>query len=141
MYIRTDDSTVRVSRPPGPSAGRPARGPTPPRPPAPGHPPAERFGSTQSFQRPPNQQPRKRMMAQARKGHFMHDAKEVFARNPGKMEDQHVRAFLEGVFQRGTRQSTEDALLYLDTKVGDESVTKDQGNELANLIERYSFWR
>ena len=81
------------------------------------------------------------MMAQGRKGHFMHDAKEAMTHNEGKLDEQHVRAFLEGIFQRGTRQSTEDALLYLDTKVADETISKDQGNALANLIERYSFWR
>lgn len=124
----------------GPSGpGRPRD--APPGAPARDPPPAARYGSTQAFNRPPNAQPRKRMMAMARKGHFMHDAREVFVRFPGKLEEQHVRAFLEGIFQRGTRQSTEDALLYLDTKVADSSVTKDQGNALADLIERYSFWR
>lgn len=80
------------------------------------------------------------MMAQGRKGHFIHDAKAVLG-GPGGMEDVNVRPFLEGIFQRGTRQSTEDALLYLDEKVASGVVTKDQGNELAALIERYSFWR
>jgi hypothetical protein len=80
-------------------------------------------------------------MAVARKGHFMHDAKLVMTRMPGKVEDQHVRAFLEGLFARGTRQSTEDARKFLDEKVADETITKDQHAALARLIEQYSFWR
>lgn len=81
------------------------------------------------------------MMAQGRKAHFMHDAKAVLLAQPTKFDDVTVRPFLETMFQRGTRQSTDDALNFLDTKVADETVTKDQGNALANLIERYSFWR
>lgn len=89
----------------------------------------------------PNPNQRKRMMAQGRKGHFMHDAKAALLGNEGKMDEQYVRAFLEGIFQRGTRQSTEEALVYLDEKVSEGTVSKDQGNALADLIERYSFWR
>ena len=51
---------------------------------------------------------RKRMMAQGRKGHFMHDAKAALRRSEGGMDDQHHRAFLEGLFARGARQSTAD---------------------------------
>lgn len=115
--------------------------PTPPGRPADDSASASRYGSTQAFRRAGPSTPRKRMMAQGRKGHFMHDGKQALLGMPGKVDEAHVRAFLEGIFQRGTRQSTEDALLYLDTKVADETVTKDQGNALANLIERYSFWR
>ena len=101
---------------------------------------AKRYGSTSFRERGP-QTPRKRMMAQGRKGHFMHDAKAIMAKNPGKLDEQHVRAFLEGVFQRGTRQSTEMARVFLDEKVADENLTKDQHAALARLIEQYSFWR
>ena len=93
------------------------------------------------FQRNASPNQRKRMMAQGRKGHFMHDAKAALLGHEGKMDEQHVRAFLEGIFQRGTRQSTEEALVYLDEKVAEGTVSKDQGNALADLIERYSFWR
>ncbi|HWH07635.1 MAG TPA: hypothetical protein VNX21_00450 [Candidatus Thermoplasmatota archaeon] len=101
---------------------------------------ASRFGSTSFRERGP-QTPRKRMMAQGRKGHFMHDAKAVMLRPGGKMDEQHVRAFLEGVFQRGSRQSTEEARRWLDEKLGDQTLTKDQHAMLARLIEQYSFWR
>lgn len=101
---------------------------------------AGRFGSTSWRERGP-QTPRKRMMAQGRKAHFMHDAKTLMAKAPGTVEEQQVRAFLEGVFQRGTRQSTEDARRYLDEKLADETLTKEQHAGLARLIEQYSFWR
>lgn len=101
---------------------------------------ASRFGSTSFRERGP-QTPRKRMMAQGRKGHFMHDAKVIMARPGGKLDEQHIRAFLESVFQRGTRQSTEEARRFLDEKLADETLTKDQHAMLARLIEQYSFWR
>ena len=81
------------------------------------------------------------MMAQGRKAHFMHDAKALMAKAPGSVDEQHTRAFLEGVFQRGVRQSTEDARRYLDEKLADETLTKEQHAGLARLIEQYSFWR
>jgi hypothetical protein len=81
------------------------------------------------------------MMAVARKGHFMHDAKFVLVRMPGAMDESKVRAFLEGVFARGTRQSTEDARKFIDDKLADETINKDQHAGLARLIEQYSFWR
>lgn len=101
---------------------------------------ASRFGSTSYRERGP-QTPRKRMMAQGRKGHFMHDAKALMLKAPGKLDEGHVRAFLEGVFARGTRQSTEDARRFLDEKLADETLTKEQHAGLARLIEQYSFWR
>lgn len=102
---------------------------------------SDRGEGPRGMQRGPNPNQRKRMMAQGRKGHFMHDAKAALLGHEGKMDEQYVRAFLEGIFQRGTRQSTEDALVYLDEKVAEGTVSKDQGNALADLIERYSFWR
>ena len=87
-----------------------------------------------------NPNPRKRMMAQGRKGHFIHDAKLVL-QGPGGMDEQNVRAFLEGVFQRGTRQSSEQAIDYLGEKLQQGVITRDQANRLADLIDRYSFWR
>jgi hypothetical protein len=81
------------------------------------------------------------MMAQGRKGHFMHDAKMLMLKAPGGMDEQHVRAFLEGLFARGTRQSTEEARKFLDEKLADQTLTKDQHAGLARLIEQYSFWR
>lgn len=84
---------------------------------------------------------RQRMMAQGRKGHFLHDAKAILGRLEGGMEDQHVRAFLEGLFARGARQSTAAAQEFLDEKVKDETITSAQRDELGRLVERYSFWR
>lgn len=101
---------------------------------------ASRYGSTSYRERGP-QTPRKRMMAQGRKGHFMHDAKAIMTKMPGKLDEAHIRAFLESVFQRGTRQSTENARMFLDEKLTDETLTKDQHAMLARLIEQYSFWR
>lgn len=136
-YIRQKGATGFVNRPPNNAPpgrfGAPQAGPS-------------RFGADRGDGRDArrggaNPNPRKRMMAQGRKGHFMHDAKAALLGNEGKMDETYVRAFLEGVFQRGTRQSTEEALLYLDEKVAEGTVSKDQGNALADLIERYSFWR
>jgi CxxC-x17-CxxC domain-containing protein len=85
---------------------------------------------------------RKRMLAQGRKGHFMYDAKEVLAMNEGGMDDKDARAFLEGLFARGARISTEDAQVFLDEKLAEAKiVTLEQRNGLGRLLERYSFWR
>lgn len=85
---------------------------------------------------------RKRMLAQGRKGHFMFDAKEVLATLPGGMDDKDARAFLEGLFARGARVSTEDAQVFLDEKLAEAKIiTLEQRNGLGRLLERYSFWR
>ena len=83
------------------------------------------------------------MMAQGRKGHFMFDARAAMLRAPvpGKLDEQHLRAFLESIFARGTRQSTEAAQIYLEEKVKDETVTHEQAIELGKLIDKYSFFR
>lgn len=127
-------TTGRVNRPPNNAPPGRFGGPSQ----APGRFSGGAAGGTSRSQGPNT---RKRMMAQGRKGHFMHDAKAALMAIEGKMDEQYVRAFLEGIFQRGTRQSTEDALVYLDEKVAEGTVSKDQGNALADLIERYSFWR
>lgn len=98
-----------------------------------------RFGSRAPVPSQANE--RQRMMAQGRKGHFMHDAKAVLGRMEGGMDDQHVRAFLEGLFARGARTSTAAAKEFLHEKVTEELITEDQGRALADLVERYSFWR
>lgn len=72
----------------------------------------------------------------------MHDAKVIMNRPPvGKMDEAHIRAFLESIFQKGTRQSTESARIFIDEKLGDETLSKEQHAQLARLIEQYSFWR
>lgn len=84
---------------------------------------------------------RKRMLAQGRKGHFMFDAKAVLA-TAGGMDDKDQRAFLEGLFARGARSSTEDAQVFLDEKLAEGIIlTPEQRNGLGRLLERYSFWR
>lgn len=109
---------------------------------------APRFASTNAGagERPRPRAPavpgaRKRMMAMGRKGHFMHDAKEVLRRQEGGMEDQHHRAFLEGLFARGSRQSVDDARAFLDEKLADKTITPDEHRGLSDLVQRYSFWR
>lgn len=81
------------------------------------------------------------MMAQGRKGHFMYDANAVLGRMEGGMDEQHQRAFLEGLFARGARTSTQAAQEFLDEKVADKTITDDQRRGLGDLVERYSFWR
>jgi hypothetical protein len=81
------------------------------------------------------------MLAQGRKGHFMFDAKAILS-SVGGMEDKDQRAFLEGLFARGARGSTEDAQLFLDAKVAEGVLlTPEQREGLGRLLERYSFWR
>ena len=108
-----------------PERAGPARGPSYAPPHAPGH----------------TSIPRKRMMAQGRKGHFMHDARALLTTTEGGMEDKDVRAFLEGLFARGARGSTEGAQIFLDEKLADKTITAQQRQGLCNLVERYSFWR
>lgn len=81
------------------------------------------------------------MLAQGRKGHFIYDARAALRRVEGGMEDQHHRAFLEGLFARGSRDSTAAAQDFLDEKLQDETLTLDERNSLGQLLERYSFWR
>lgn len=85
---------------------------------------------------------RQRMLAQGRKGHFMYDAKAALAGSAGGMDDKDVRAFLEGLFARGARQSTEDAQVFMDEKLAEgKLITSEQRDALGRLLERYSFWR
>jgi CxxC-x17-CxxC domain-containing protein len=84
---------------------------------------------------------RKRMMAQGRKGHFMYDSKEALFEREGGMDDKDVRAFLEGLFARGARGSTEAAQEFLEEKLAAELITSQQRHALGNLVERYSFYR
>lgn len=81
------------------------------------------------------------MLAQGRKGHFLHDAKALLLGTDGGVEDANVRAFLEGLFARGARDSTEAAQRFLDEKAGEGVVTPEQRERLGRLIEQYSFRR
>lgn len=101
------------------------------------------YGAPREFTpRTPVPGARKRMLAQGRKGHFMYDAKEILATLPGGMDDKDARAFLEGLFARGARISTEDAQVFMDEKLTEgKDITLEQRNGLGRLLERYSFWR
>lgn len=107
--------------------------------------PPRRFGNAPNGAGAPPRQnvpgARKRMMAQGRKGHFMFDAKAIMRAQEGGMDDQHHRAFLEGLFARGARTSTEAARDFLDEKLADNTITQDEHRGLSQLVERYSFWR
>lgn len=84
---------------------------------------------------------KKRMMAQGRKTHFIYDARGALVDLPGGMDDKDARAFLEGLFARGSRGSVEAAQEFLDEKLVAELITPDQRNALGRLVERYSFYR
>ncbi|MHB8584803.1 MAG: CxxC-x17-CxxC domain-containing protein [Thermoplasmatota archaeon] len=84
---------------------------------------------------------RKRMLAQGRKTHFIFDAKAALEALPGGLELKDRRAFLEGLFARGSRDSTEAAQEFLDAKSKEALITPDQRNALGHLLERYSFYR
>lgn len=94
---------------------------------------------------PPPRRPvtgeRKRMMAQGRKTHFLYDAREILNGIEGGMDDQAHRAFLESLFAKGARGSTQDAQIYLEEKVKDGAVTHEQAILLGRLIDKYSFYR
>jgi CxxC-x17-CxxC domain-containing protein len=100
-----------------------------------------RMGGPVSRDSKPNVMPRKRMMAQGRKGHFLYDAQALLNRSEGGMDEQHQRAFLEGLFARGARTSTDAAQEFLEEKVTDLTITKQQRDGLGQLVDRYSFWR
>lgn len=89
--------------------------------------------------RPPPVQ-RKRMLAQGRKTHFVYDMKEVLARG-GTMDENARRAFIETLFQRGTRVSSEAAHEYLVEVHGKKLLTDEEANRIERLLHTYSFWR
>ena len=98
-------------------------------------------GGESSTPRVPVPGARKRMMAQGRKTHFIYDAKAILAGMEGGMDDKDARAFLEGLFARGARGSTEDAQIFLEEKVNAGAVTHEQAILLGKLIDKYSFFR
>jgi len=132
-----------AKRQPARPAGGGFRGPGGPssggRPPYAGGPPRFRDAAPPSGRAATNA--RKRMLAQGRKGHFIYDARAILRRTEGGMDDQHHRAFLEGLFARGARDSTAAARDFLDEKLADATLTVDEHRALSDLIERYSFWR
>lgn len=103
--------------------------------------PPRSFGDAPRAPREPVPGARKRMMAQGRKTHFLYDAKAAMVSLEGGMDDKDTRAFLEGLFARGARGSTEDAQVFLEQKVHDGVVTHEQAILLGRLIDKYSFFR
>jgi hypothetical protein len=79
------------------------------------------------------------MLAQGRKAHFVYDVRAVLART--KVDPADHRAFIEALFSRGSRASTEEAKNFLETKLDDGTFTLDEANAILALLERYSFWR
>lgn len=104
-------------------------------------PPGGGYNSAPSTPRVPVPGARKRMMAQGRKTHFLYDARAILTAIPGGMEEKDNRAFLEGLFARGARGSTQDAQVFLEEKVHAGSVTHEQAIEIGRLIDKYSFFR
>ena len=84
---------------------------------------------------------KKRMMAQGRKTHFIYDARTTLEGMAGGMDDKDARAFLEGLFARGSRGSVEAAQDFLDEKAAATLITPEQRVALGRLVERYSFFR
>ncbi|MHB8584211.1 MAG: hypothetical protein ACYDDF_00020 [Thermoplasmatota archaeon] len=83
--------------------------------------------------------PRKRMMAVGRKTHFMYDLREILRAT--KMDEARYRSFAESLFAKGSRVSTDEAKIYLREKVNDNTFREEEAQAIADLVERYSFWR
>lgn len=78
-------------------------------------------------------------MAQGRKTHFFYDLRQLLART--KMPEAQHRSFSETLFAKGARGSTDEAKQWLLEKVADEVLSMKDAEEIAVLVERYSFWR
>lgn len=85
----------------------------------------------------PNVQPRVRMLSYRRKGHFVYDALEQLEEN-AKMDEEQRRTFVEMLFTRGARQSSEAALDFLDEKRQEQMVGDDEADALARIVKHYS---
>ncbi len=83
--------------------------------------------------------PKKHMLAQGRKAHFVYDVLEALE-NSG-LETEQRRVFVEMLFTRGSRQSSEAAFEFLVEKHGDKQVTDDEANQIEFLLKKYSFRR
>ncbi|HWG90452.1 MAG TPA: CxxC-x17-CxxC domain-containing protein [Candidatus Thermoplasmatota archaeon] len=114
---------------------------------APGGPPQRTggFGGAPGggFSRGPPQQmrqPKKAMLAQGRKAHFVYDSLAALGAE-GKLDESQRRMFIEMLFTRGSRQSTEAAQEFLEAKLNDETITFEEAQRLSRLLDRYSFRR
>ncbi len=84
---------------------------------------------------------RKRMLSQGRKAHFVYDTMEVLTVNGGTLGEDQRRAFVEMLFTRGARLSSQAAYEFLVEKRADNTITKTEADKLTRLLEQYSFWR
>jgi len=80
------------------------------------------------------------MLSQGRKAHFVYDVLEILGRE-NRMAGEVRRTFVEMLFTRGARQSTDAAIEYIASKVDDKTLTTAEGQQLSRLVDRYSFWR
>lgn len=76
------------------------------------------------------------MLSMGRKGHFVHDAREALAE--AGVEESQRRTFIEMVFSRGARLGTRAAVAFLDEKQADGTLSPQENDRLARLVERYS---
>lgn len=79
------------------------------------------------------------MLSQGRKTHFLYDLRQVLRSTA--LDEQRHRSFGETLFAKGSRISTEDALLYLREKVNDKTLSEEEAQACADLVNRYSHWR
>lgn len=84
--------------------------------------------------------PRRRMLSQRKKGHFVYDALEALGERE-TWDDSEKRTFVEMVFARGSRQGTGAAIEFLSEKRQDETITPQEAARLADLVETYSLRR
>jgi hypothetical protein len=79
------------------------------------------------------------MLSQGRKAHFMYDLRALLART--KLDESQHRSFAETLFARGSRGSTEEAKNFVGEKLAEQVFTRSEAQDIADLLERYSFWR
>ena len=85
----------------------------------------------------PRAPPGKHMLSQRRKGHFVHDALAELDKG-GTMDENQRRAFVEMVFTRGARQTSQAAQEFVQEKAGEDVLSPAEAENLARLIDRYS---
>lgn len=88
----------------------------------------------------PPAQPRKKMLSQGEKAHFVYDSLQVLAA-ADNMDEARRRGFVEMLFTRGSRQSTEAAHQFIEEKAADETISEAEAERLSRLVDRYSFRR
>ena len=94
-----------------------------------------RMGQAMPAPRPRGQG--RRMLSQRRKGHFVHDALAELEKG-GTMDETQRRAFVEMVFTRGARQTSDAAKEYVHEKAEEKLISPLEAEHLAELIDRYT---